>query len=181
MTAPKIKLKQTTSQEAPRVERESETREATARKRPNRRPNGDDVRLKDRSYKLGWIRKSIRGRDDPDNVIARRQGGWEPVRPDELANNPYEGLEDVGMPGVIQRKDTILMKIPEEFVAERAEELAEKADLLQEAVDGDYDRVTNPRYISIERSGTKPVRVDRGQNAAQFEDSEGGNFAPVRK
>ena len=165
----------------PRVERAAATRERTSRKKVYRRPDGDSVRLKDQSYKLRWVRKSVQGRDDPDNIIARRQEGYEPVKPEELENNPYEGLDAIGKSGVIQRKDTILMKIPEEDVEAKADYLESRTDLLQEAVDSDYDNVSNPKYIRIERSGTKPVVLREKANPAQFEDQEGGDFGVVGK
>lgn len=157
----------------PRVERAEVTRERTSRKKVYRRPDGDGVRLKDTSYKLRWVRKSVQGRDDPDNIITRRQEGYEPVRPEELNNNPYEGLASSGT-GNITRKDTILMKIPEEEVEAKSAYLANRADLLQEAVDGDYDKMSNHKYMRIERSGTKAISLKDKDNPAQFEDSEGG-------
>lgn len=104
----------------------SRTNETAQRKEPERPP----ARRWQRAYGLPgmppipgyhseWVRRDNRNRGDHENMIAHLQEGWEFARKEDYPQSvlPTQHLSDYG--NVIGNDSSILMKIPDDLLAQR--------------------------------------------------------------
>lgn len=104
-----------------RSPRSSETREATARRKPWAPPSRLDAPPAPAGYKHRWIRREAGGTDDRMNVSSKMREGYELVRADEYPEFLGQSLDDGKHAGVIAVGDVVLARIPEETADERRE------------------------------------------------------------
>ena len=102
-----------------RSTRGTETREATAHRKPWAPPSRLDAPPAPAGYKHRWIRREAGGMDDRMNISSKLREGYELVRADEYPEYAGQGLEDGRHAGVISVGDVVLARIPEETADER--------------------------------------------------------------
>ena len=123
-----------------RTKRDSETREATARRKPWAPPSRLDAPPAPEGYKHRWIRKEAGGIDDRMNVSAKLREGYELVRAEEYPEFQGTSADDGKHAGVIGVGDVLLARIPVETVEERTAYFREKTHDQIRAADSDLLR-----------------------------------------
>ena len=128
-----------------RTSRELESRSKTERPKswqpastlpePDRQPG----------YAYRWIRVSMVGQQDAQNVSSKFREGWEPVRIEEqpqfkMLVDPNSRFKDN-----IEVAGLLLCKIPEELMTQRKEYFAQKNRAQIESVDNNFMRENDPR------------------------------------
>lgn len=75
------------------------------------------IRSKDPSSRLRWVHA------EPANMLRKRAEGWEQARMGDAIHDRPNGVDSgVGTPaGVLEYRDMVLMKMPEEMAREREE------------------------------------------------------------
>ena len=96
-------------------------------------------------YAYRWIRVSMVGQQDAQNVSSKFREGWEPVRIEEqpqfkMLVDPNSRFKDN-----IEVAGLLLCKIPEEFMSQRKEYFARKNRAQIESVDNNFMRENDPR------------------------------------
>ena len=96
-------------------------------------------------YAYRWIRVSMVGQQDAQNVSSKFREGWEPVRIEEqpqfkMLVDPNSRFKDN-----IEVAGLLLCKIPEELMTQRKEYFAQKNRAQIESVDNNFMRENDPR------------------------------------
>ena len=96
-------------------------------------------------YAYRWIRVSMVGQQDAQNVSSKFREGWEPVRIEEqpqfkMLVDPNSRFKDN-----IEVAGLLLCKIPTEFMDQRKEYYAKKNRAQIESVDNNFMRENDPR------------------------------------
>jgi hypothetical protein len=104
-----------------RSARDTDSREATARRKPWAPPSRLDAPPAPAGYKHRWIRREAGGLDDRMNISSKLREGYELVRADEYPEYSGQALDDGRHAGVIAVGDVVLARIPEETANERRE------------------------------------------------------------
>ena len=128
-----------------RIARELETRSNKERPKQWQRPETLPQPIKQPGYAYRWIRVSIANQADARNVSSKIREGWEPVRIEEqpqfqMLVDPNSRFKDN-----IEVAGLLLCKIPEEFVAQRAQYFAKATKDNMDAVDSSFMRENDPR------------------------------------
>jgi hypothetical protein len=126
--------------EVPKLNRSSrttETRAATARRKPWAPPSKLDAPPAPPGFKHRWIRKEANGFDDRSNVSAKLREGYELVRADEYPEFHSTSVDDGRHTGVIGVGSLLLARIPEETAAERRAYYRDRTSDQLKAVDNE--------------------------------------------
>jgi hypothetical protein len=96
-------------------------------------------------YAYRWIRVSMVGQQDAQNVSSKLREGWEPVRIEEqpqfkMLIDPNSRFKDN-----IEVAGLLLCKIPTEFMDQRREYFAKKNRAQIDSVDNNFMRENDPR------------------------------------
>ena len=96
-------------------------------------------------YAYRWIRVSMVGQHDAQNVSSKLREGWEPVRIEEqpqfkMLVDPNSRFKDN-----IEVAGLLLCKIPTEFMDQRRDYFAKKNRAQIESVDNNFMRENDPR------------------------------------
>lgn len=102
-----------------RKPRKSETREASARRKPWAPPSKLDAPPAPPGYKHRWIRAEAGGINDTTNVGQRLREGYELVRADEYPEFASPAVEGSTHAGTIRVGSLLLARMPEETIKER--------------------------------------------------------------
>jgi len=128
-----------------RITRELESR--STKERPKTWQPASTLPEPDRQpgYAYRWIRVSMVGQSDAQNVSSKLREGWEPVRIEEqpqfkMLVDPNSRFKDN-----IEVAGLLLCKIPEEFMQQRKEYFANKNRAQIESVDNNFMRENDPR------------------------------------
>ena len=138
-----------------RITRELESR--STKERPKTWQPASTLPEPDRQpgYAYRWIRVSMVGQSDAQNVSSKLREGWEPVRIEEqpqfkMLVDPNSRFKDN-----IEVAGLLLCKIPEEFMQQRKEYFANKNRAQIESVDNNFMRENDPRMpLYRERKST---------------------------
>ena len=128
-----------------RTPRESETREASSRKKTWTPPSVLPEPIRHDGYAYRWVRTASRGNLDNTNVSSKFRQGWEPVRSEEhpeitaLRDRNSQFQDNIEVGGLL------LCKAPQELVDERNAYYQNVADSQAEAVDQNFMRENDPR------------------------------------
>jgi hypothetical protein len=139
-----------------RIPRESETREASSRKKTWTPPSVLPEPEKQAGYAYRWIRTSSRGNLDNTNVSSKFRQGWEPVRSEEhpeitaLRDRNSQFQDNIEVGGLL------LCKAPEELVEDRNSYYKQMAESQVQSVDNNFMRENDPRMPLM-----KPERSTR--------------------
>jgi len=102
-----------------RKSRSTESRSATARRKPWAPPSKLDAPPAPPGYKHRWIRAEAAGVSDRNNIAMRLREGYELVRADEYPDFAGPEMEGSTYNGVLSVGSLLLARMPEETVAER--------------------------------------------------------------
>ena len=96
-------------------------------------------------YAYRWVRASLNGTADPQNMSAKMREGWEMVRIEEQPK--FRMLVDPGsrFKDNVEVAGLLLCKMPVEFVGQRAAHFNDKARSQMESVDNSFMRENDPR------------------------------------
>lgn len=125
--------------------RESQTREATARKttwKPSKALPDPD---KQEGYAYRWVRTSTMGQADTRNVSAKFREGWEPVKAEEHPELQIRSDKDSDFPDGIEVGGLLLCKNSKENMDARREYHADYNAAQLESVDNQFLRENDPR------------------------------------
>lgn len=148
----------------PRVPRDTETREATAKRKTWQRPNVLPAPEPRDGKVYRWIRTSLLGQSDMINVSAKFREGWVPVKSAEFPE--LNVMSDFGsrFPDNIEIGGLLLCENSAETMRERREAQMEMTATQLEAVDNSFMRESDPRMPVL-----KPERRTR-TSATRFGD-----------
>jgi len=96
-------------------------------------------------YKMHWVRTKFGMKDDPSNISAKLQEGWEPVKASDhpevyvLANPDSRFKDSIEIGGLM------LCKTPVEFVEQRTEHYQQIAESQMASVDNNFMRQSDSR------------------------------------
>ncbi len=128
-----------------RIPRESETREASSRKKGWTPPSVLPEPIQKDGYRYRWVRTATQGAVDNTNVSSKFRQGWEPVRAEEhpevtvLRDRNSQFQDNIEIGGLL------LCKAPDELVDERNAYYKQMAEQQAEAVDSNFMRENDPR------------------------------------
>jgi hypothetical protein len=128
-----------------RMPRETETREATTRKKAWERPEVLPNPTPEDGYCYRWIRVSTRGVTDATNVSSKLREGWEPVRADVHPEIFADSVADDRFKDNIVIGGLMLCKAPEEMVTERNDYYRQQTAAQMQSVDNNLMRESDPR------------------------------------
>jgi hypothetical protein len=120
-----------------RSNRETDTREKTARRKSWAPPSRLDAPPAPPGYKHRWIRAEAGGQEDRSNLTGKLREGYELVRADEYPEFSSPTVDDGRHAGVISVGGLMLARIPEETAAERREYYESRTHDQLEAADND--------------------------------------------
>lgn len=138
-----------------RLSRELEKREPTARKRTWVRPEVLPSPTPETGYTYHWVRVSMRGQDDPQNISMKLREGWEPVKASDHPEIALPGVENDRFKDNIVMGGLMLCKTPTELVEQRNASYEAVAQSQIRSVDNQLMRENDPRMpLFSERKST---------------------------
>ena len=149
-----------------RTPRSTETREATARRKPWAPPSRLDSPQAPEGYVHRWIRVAMRGEEDKTNVFSKLREGWEPVRADEYPDYHAPVIDEGKYAGVIGQGGLMLCRIPIETARERSAYYGNRTREQMQAVDQDLMKESHP---SMPIHANRQSRVSFGGRARDSE------------
>lgn len=129
--------------QSPRTPRTLTTREETKRRwaPPALLPEP----LPQAGYVFRWVRISLNGTTDANNMSSKLREGYEPVRAEDHPELGLPAIETGRFKGGIENGGLLLCKIPEEFVQQRNEYYQNRARQEEQALDNNFMRENDPR------------------------------------
>ena len=117
---------------------------------------------------LRWLRISVKGQDDINNVGTKQQQGWVFVTPDEVPELAITSFvkEDGRYTGTVCRGDLALAKIPSNRVTARRKFYENKANTMMDAVNAQLMKNNDSRMPisntskSVRTTGRQPSFQD---------------------
>tara|TARA_A100001515_G_scaffold121628_1_gene104869 strand:- start:2461 stop:2937 length:477 start_codon:yes stop_codon:yes gene_type:complete len=147
-----------------RTSRAAEMHDKETRRKPWKPVKKLDTPPPPAGYEYRWIRESILGQEDRNNVSYRLREGWDLVRGEELpAEWKLPTLESGRHTGVVYNEGLLLAKIPVETVEERRQYYAAKTADRDAALDNNMfrDASRDSRYVKYDPS--RDSRVSFGK------------------
>lgn len=95
-------------------------------------------------WKHRYVRVSMMGQADPQNISAKLREGYEPCRAEDYPELMMHANEDGRFKGCVEIGGLLLCRIPEEFLQQRAEYFARQNKNQMESVDQSYMRENHP-------------------------------------
>lgn len=141
--------------EQTRAKRETESRESVARPARWQPPRLLPDPNPEPGYAFRWIRMSLMGQSDPQNLTSKLAEGWEPVK---ASDHPEIRLMSRGtqdFPDSIQIGGLILCKTPVEFVQDRDAYYLQQGEAQMQSVDNNFMRENDPRMRKFSERNTK--------------------------
>jgi len=138
-----------------RTDRESEAHDKEARRKPWEPVRKLDTPPAPEGYEYRWIRHSLLGTEDANNVSYRLREGWEFVQGSELPAGwslPTMSEEKGRLAGVVYNEGLILAKLPIETKGERNAHYEQKTHLANQALDNTMfnDAKKDNRYVKYD-------------------------------
>ena len=127
-----------------RTNRESQTREKTARVQTWKPPSTLDAPEAPIGYKHRCIRERVMDYDDKSNIHKRLREGYELVRAEEYPEFDAPVVDEGKNAGVIGQGGLLLARIADELVEQRNQYFSSKTNSQMEAVDRDMMKDSNP-------------------------------------
>ena len=106
-----------------------------------------EARFDSDGMSLRWLRISVKGQDDINNVGTKQQQGWVFVTPDEVPELAITSFvkEDGRYTGTVCRGDLALAKIPSNRVTARRKFYENKANTMMDAVNAQLMKNSDSR------------------------------------
>jgi len=128
-----------------RLSRELDSRKAAARpeawRPPETLPTPDDRP----GWKHRWVRVSIMGQADPQNVSSKFREGYEACKTEDYPEMMHLASQDARFKGNIEIGGLLLCRIPEEFLEQRAAYYDKQNQAQVDSVDNNFLRENDPR------------------------------------
>jgi hypothetical protein len=128
-----------------RLARELDSRQVAARpeawRPPETLPTPDDRP----GWKHRWVRVSMMGQPDGQNVSAKFREGYEACKIDEYPEMMHLASQDSRFKGNIEIGGLLLCRIPEEFLKQRAAYYDQQNQAQVDSVDNNFLRENDPR------------------------------------
>lgn len=138
-----------------RLARELDTRSTTYRpttwRAPDVLPNPDDRP----GWRHRWVRISTLGTSDPSNISSKLREGYEPCKAEDYPELMLHASTEGRFKGNIEVGGLLLCRIPEEFMAQRAEYYAQQTKAQVESVDNNFLRQSDARMPLFSEKSTK--------------------------
>lgn len=151
--------------------REATEREATTRAEENynfEEPNMLDIptavtdKFSQQGMSLRWIRVTLKGSDDYNNIGKRMQDGWEFVQAEEVPEMVHSSYvrEEGRYSGAVCRGDLALAKMPTAKAVSRKEFYEKRSDEMMDAVNRQLENASDSR-MPIRNSSKSSVTKGR--------------------
>tara|TARA_Y100001970_G_scaffold286384_1_gene408406 strand:- start:2573 stop:3064 length:492 start_codon:yes stop_codon:yes gene_type:complete len=117
-------------------------------------------RFANEGMSLGWLRLTIKGKDDVSHIGRKMQEGWEFVNKEEVPELEHSSVvRDEGKyTGAVCRGDVALGKIPTGRIEARKAYYKNKSDSLMDAVNSQLMKNNNSRMPISNTSKTQTIR-----------------------
>lgn len=152
------------------------SREAKARPRVWRQPQALSAPPPRAGMRQRWVRKTLLGQLDDDNVQYRFEEGWEPRDPTTV---PERHLRKMNVlpegKGMIERRGFILCEMPIEMVEQRTEYYRDQTDQMERAVEENLHRVQDPG-MPISKNNKTKVYHPRARQPKVQDDEDDSDF-----
>jgi|TARA_R110000796_G_scaffold239705_2_gene360473 hypothetical protein len=150
--------------------RESETHDKQARRKPWTPVKKLETPAPPEGYEYRWVRESILGKEDANNIHYRLREGWDLVMGEELPADwqlPTLGDDKGRLAGVVHNEGLILMKMPLETVNERREYFADKTRKNTQALDNTMfnDANKDGKYVKYDSKRDNQVTFGKSRSS----------------
>ena len=117
-------------------------------------------RFANEGMSLGWLRLTIKGKDDVSHIGRKMQEGWEFVKKEEVPELEHSSVvRDEGKyTGAVCRGDVALGKMPTGRIEARKAYYKNKSDSLMDAVNSQLMKNNNSRMPISNTSKTQTIR-----------------------
>jgi hypothetical protein len=117
-------------------------------------------RFANEGMSLGWLRLTIKGKDDVAHIGRKMQEGWQFVTKEEVPEMEHSSIvKDEGRyTGAVCRGDVALGKIPTGRIEARKAYYKDKSDSLMDAVNNQLMKNNNSRMPISNTSKTQTIR-----------------------
>ena len=106
-------------------------------------------------WKHRWVRLSTMGTADPSNISSRLREGYEPCKAEDYPELMMHASTEGRFKGNIEVGGLLLCRIPEEFMAQRAQYYAHQNKAQMDSVDNSFLRESDPRMPLFSEKKTK--------------------------
>ena len=147
--------------------RESETHDKQARRKPWQPQDKLGTPPPPEGYEYRWIRESILGVEDANNISYRLREGWEFVQGSELPADwklPTLGTDRGRLAGVVHNEGLVLAKLPLETVNERRQYYEDKNRRNNQALDNTMFNDANKDSRYVKYDSKRESQVTFGKN-----------------
>jgi hypothetical protein len=128
-----------------RLARELDSRKVAARPEAWRPPETLPTPDERPGWKHRWVRVSMMGQPDGQNVSAKFREGYEACKIDEYPEMMHLASQDSRFKGNIEIGGLLLCRIPEEFLKQRAAYYEAQNKAQVDSVDNNFLRENDPR------------------------------------
>lgn len=128
-----------------RLARELDSRQVAARAEAWRPPETLPTPDERPGWKHRWVRVSMMGQPDGQNVSAKFREGYEACKIDDYPEMMHLASQDVRFKGNIEIGGLLLCRIPEEFLKQRAAYYDKQNQAQVDSVDNNFLRENDPR------------------------------------
>lgn len=117
-------------------------------------------RFANEGMSLGWLRLTVKGKDDVAHIGRKMQEGWQFVTKEEVPEMEHSSIvKDEGRyTGAVCRGDVALGKIPTGRIEARKAYYKDKSDSLMDAVNNQLMKNNNSRMPISNTSKTQTIR-----------------------
>ena len=149
--------------------RESETHDKQARRKPWSPVKKLETPPAPEGYEYRWIRESILGVEDANNISYRLREGWEFVQGSELPADwklPTLGTDRGRLAGVVHNEGLVLAKLPLETVNERRQYYEDKNRRNNQALDNTMfsDANKDSKYVKYDSKRDSQVTFGKSKS-----------------
>ena len=102
-----------------------------------------------------WVRTSMGGQSDVQNVSSKLREGYEPVKAEDYPEMMMHASAEGRFKGNIEVGGLVLCSIPSEFLVQRDEHFAGINKATMESVDNNFMKDNDPRMSKFSEKSTK--------------------------
>jgi hypothetical protein len=102
-----------------------------------------------------WVRVSILGNADPSNISSKLREGYEPCKAEDYPELMLHAVNEGRFKGNIEVGGLLLCRVPEEFMAQRAQHFERQNQAQVESVDNSFLRQSDSRMPLFAEKSTK--------------------------
>ena len=102
-----------------------------------------------------WVRTSMMGQPDVQNISGKFKEGYEPVKAEEYPELSMHAATEGRFAGGIEAPGLVLCSIPTEFLKQREAHFSNINKATMESVDNNFMRDSDPRMSKFSEKSTK--------------------------